>query len=145
MSMTVKQHTDSWSKSAHESMISVGVLLKNKRKIEALFFGHLAIEKILKSMLAAKRLPIPRGRQGHDLVFLANTVGLQLTPDERNELNTITSFNIEARYAIYKQNLYQQCTPQYLNQWITCIRKWYKFIKQLVSQERTTLPNNTQM
>ncbi|MDR2571440.1 MAG: HEPN domain-containing protein, partial [Oscillospiraceae bacterium] len=79
MSMTVKQHTDSWSKSAYESMVSSRILLKNKRKIEALFFGHLAIEKILKAILAAKNLTIPKGRQGHDLVYLASIAKIQLT------------------------------------------------------------------
>ena len=60
------------------------------------------------------------------------------------ELNAIDEFNIAAKYASAKSRIYAKCTPQYVNNWATIIRKWHKTLKQQVMQLRANLPNNTQ-
>jgi HEPN domain-containing protein len=140
MSLTVKQHVDFWLKSASENMVDMRSNLKSKRRVAALFFGHLAIEKTLKALCAAKQANIPFD---HKLLKLAKEAGLILSIIQETELGVITSFNINARYDDYKQRFHQLCTPQYTAKWTATINTWYKYLKPLVVQERAKLPNNS--
>ena len=140
MSLTAKQHVDYWLKSSSENMIDMRSNLRSKRRVAALFFGHLAIEKMLKALCAAKRTVIPFN---HKLLKLAKEVGIALSQAEEMELGIITSFNISARYDDYKLRFHKLCTPQYTSMWVAKINAWYKYLKPLVIQERAKLPNNT--
>ena len=114
--------------------------LKSKRRVAALFFGHLAIEKVLKALCAAKCTAIP---YDHKLLKLAKEAGLVLSQEQELELGVITSFNINARYDDYKHRFHQLCTPQYTAMWASKINSWYKYLKPLVLQARAILPNNS--
>ena len=113
--------------------------VKSKRRVAALFFGHLAIEKMLKALCAAKCVVIPFD---HKLLKLSKEAGLVLSQAQEMELGTITSFNINARYDDYRQRFHQLCTQQYTATWVSKINEWYKFLKPFVLQERANLPNN---
>ncbi|MCL2775608.1 MAG: HEPN domain-containing protein [Oscillospiraceae bacterium] len=115
---------------------------KNKRLVMSLFCGHLAIEKMLKAICAARHIPIIRE---HRLQVLANQAGLNLSSLQTGELINITSFNIAARYDDYKLRFHKQCTLQYAATWVSKIGEWYKYLKQIVLQERANLPNNSPM
>ena len=140
MSLTAKQHVDYWLKSASENMIDMRSNLRSKRRVAALFFGHLAIEKMLKALCAAKRTVIPFD---YKLLKLAKEAGIVLSQAQEMELGIITSFNINTRYDDYKLRFHQLCTPQYTSMWAAKISAWYKYLKLLVIQERAKLPNKT--
>jgi len=140
MSLTAKQHVDFWLKGASENMTDMRTTSKNKRRVAALFFGHLAIEKMLKALCAAKRIAIPFD---HKLLKLADEAGLALSQAQEMELGIITSFNINARYDDYKLRFHQLCTPKYANMWVLKVNAWYKFLKPIVMQERAKIPNNS--
>jgi HEPN domain-containing protein len=144
MSMpTLKQNVDYWRKGSAEAMRTMRTLLSKKNSTYAMFFGHLALEKILKAVCAVRRIPIPTaGAKGHDLVYIAGKCGLVLTAQQIIELTTIKAFNIEARYDDYKQRFHALCTPQYVKTWVAVITSWYKDLKTIVINERTFLPNN---
>ena len=86
---------------------------------------------------------VPIGRE-HRLLVLAKDSGYitQLSAIEQQELITITSFNIEARYDDYKRRFNAVCTPQYVDTWSKIISLWYKKVKAIVIQERSALPDN---
>ena len=141
---TVKQHVDHWLKGSAEAMKTMRTLLNKNNRIYAMFFGHLAIEKMLKAVCAVRRTPIPTaGAKGHDLVYIAGKCGLILTPQQIIELTTIKAFNIEARYDDYNQRFHALCTPQYVKTWTAVITAWYKYLKAIAISERIALPNNT--
>ena len=142
MGITVKQHVDYWVKGASENMTDMRINLKNKRRIMALFCGHLAIEKMLKALCAVRKVSILKE---HKLLRLANHAGVNLSPTQSLELINITDFNIEARYDDIKFRFHKQCTPQYTALWVSKIAAWYKYLKQIVLQERASLPNNSPM
>ena len=48
--MTKKEHIDYWLKSAEKDWETIKFLLKGKRYVHELFFGHLYLEKILKAL-----------------------------------------------------------------------------------------------
>jgi len=141
---TAKQHVDHWLKGSAEAMKTMRDLLSKKNRTYAMFFGHLAIEKMLKAVCAVRRIQIPvAGARGHDLVYIAEKSGLVLTPQDTIELTTIKAFNIEARYDDYKQRFHALCTEQYVKTWTAVITKWYKDLKAIVVSERVFLPNNS--
>jgi len=139
--MTRKQHVDYWLHGAAESLKDMRSAIKSKRRTNAMFCGHLAVEKMLKALCAVRNVKIERE---HKLLKLAKDSGYinQLSITEQQELLTITSFNLEARYDDYKRRFHAMCTRQYVDTWSKTISRWYKDVKKLVIQERTVLPNN---
>ena len=139
--MTRKQHVDYWLQSATESLKDMRSAVKCKRRTNAMFCGHLVVEKMLKALCAVRNVRIVRE---HKLLVLARDSGYisQLSTAEQQELLIITSFNIEARYDDYKRRFHTICTPQYVDTWSKIISRWYKTIKPAVLQERAALPNN---
>ena len=142
MGITVKQHVDYWLKGSAANMIDMRSNVKNKRRVMALFCGHLALEKMLKGLCAVRNIQIV---QIHKLADLADKAGLHLSLTQRGELISITGFNIAARYDDFKMIFYKQCTPQYTAIWVKCINAWYKQLRPIVVQERNNLPNNTRI
>jgi HEPN domain-containing protein len=144
MSMTAKQHVDYWLKGSSESMKVMRGNIRLNNRTFAMFAGHLAIEKMLKALCAARKISIPtQGGKGHNLSYIAQQCGLNLTPAQSKELETIRAFNIEGRYDDYKLRFHKLCTEQYVSTWAAIIESWYKALKALVKKERALLPNNS--
>jgi HEPN domain-containing protein len=142
VSLTVKGQVDYWLKLSKESLLDMRAASRSGRRVNALFCGHLALEKMLKALCAVKRVPSNQ-IWGHSLVSLTHKANLILTNQQIMELGTITSFNLAARYDDYKRQFAQLCTPQYTKQWIDTIEAWYIKLRQTVLLERALLPNNT--
>jgi len=70
----------------------------------------------------------------HNLLRLAEKSDLEFDNDKREQLVTITAFNINARYDDYKKSFQQRCTPEYTKEWINKLKELRKWIKQLIKQ-----------
>jgi HEPN domain-containing protein len=140
--MTRKQHVDYWLYGASENMKDMKSAIKSKRRTNAMFCGHLVVEKMLKALCAVRNVKIDRE---HKLLKLAKDSGyiLHLSTIQQQELLIITSFNLEARYDDYKRRFQSLCTAQYVSMWSKKIIVWYKDLKKLILHERAFLPNNT--
>jgi len=69
------------------------------------------IERLLKAIVVKKtgtHAPLT-----HDLRRLAMLSGLTLEDKHKTWPDTISTFNINARYDDYKQDFYKKCTPDY--------------------------------
>jgi len=144
MSLTQKGQVDYWVKLSFESLLDMRAALRSGRRTNALFCGHLAIEKALKALCAAKRIPSNQ-IWGHNLIKLADAAGMWvgLNSSQQVELATITTFNIQARYDDYKRQFSLLCTKQYALQWASIIERWYTDIKLNIIHARALLPNKT--
>ena len=108
----------------HDTMIA---MFDTKRFHWALFAGHLVIEKLLKALYVHINDQYPPF--SHNLIKLAEDCTIELHEDMKNNLATITAFNINARYDDYKRSFYKKCTPDFTKKWIeiiTGIEKWIK-------------------
>jgi len=139
--MTRKQHVDYWLRGATENMKDMRGAIKSKRRAMAMFCGHLAVEKMLKGLCAVRNIEVWKE---HELMKLAKKSGLDatLSADQRKELATISSFNIQARYDDTKMRFHETCTPQFVAEWSRKIMAWNKYLKPIILQERAALPNN---
>ena len=140
MSLTAKGQVDYWVKLSTESLLDMRSALRSGRRTNALFCGHLAIEKMLKALCASRCVP---GNQiwGHNLVQLSQKANYSLSDTQVMELGTITGFNLSARYDDYKRQFAQLCTKQYAQHWALVVETLYTNLKQIVFQDRALLPN----
>lgn len=93
----------------------------------ALFFGHLALEKMLKALCVKEQQehapPI------HNLVRLAKIAGIELDQQTENDFVTITAFNIESRYPDFKNSFRQKCTMHFTTTQMEIIKGYFKWLK----------------
>lgn len=94
----------------------------------SLFIGHLVIEKLLKAVFVKKLDKDPIF--SHDLLRIAEKIGIELTEDQKDNLDTITTFNISARYEDYKRDFFKKCSKEYTTKWITIIKELRKWLKE---------------
>lgn len=100
----------------------------NLSHIAGLFLGHILVEKLLKALYV--KLHKKHAPTIHNLYRLAELCEIDLTAEYSDWLDTITSFNINARYDDYKREFYNLCTPAYTESWIDRIKEIRKWIKQ---------------
>ncbi len=66
----------------------------------------------------------------HDLVRLAERAGLDLSENQKDILDTISTFNIRARYDDYKREFHRKCTFDFTRKWIDEIRGMRTWLRE---------------
>ncbi len=128
--MTEAEAIQSWKDSAAENLETAEELLKLGKRHHALFFLHLALEKILKGLY--QYLKHQPSLYIHDLYKLAVEAGIEISEQERQELDEISTFNVAARYDIFKQRLYHKATEEFTEKWMeTGKRLFNKYLEIL--------------
>lgn len=125
--MTQQEAVKRWQQSAREDIETARVLFDNKRYLYTLFFCHLSLEKMLKALIVARiddaAPPI------HNLLKLAEIAGISGTPEQIERLKEITTFNIEARYDIYKDRLYKKAILSYTQQYLSLSEELLRWVE----------------
>jgi len=119
-----------WIESSDDDYSTMKNLYMSKDYNWALFVGHMVLEKLLKALyvkLMKKHPPYI-----HDLLRIAQKMDLKVIPEQEEWLDTITTFNINARYDNYKQNFNKLCTKEFTDNWITKIESLREWIKTLL-------------
>ncbi|MCK4553755.1 HEPN domain-containing protein [Candidatus Parcubacteria bacterium] len=133
MNQQLKEQIDYWKKSAQKNFDAANVLFDNKHYDSCLFFGHLALEKLLKGLVIMKtKKPAP---YIHHLEKLANLAELELTEDTVKYLRIITDFNVAGRYAEAKYAFYKKCTKEYSERYLKIIRELFLWLKKEYQNE----------
>ncbi len=119
-----------WMSEAEEALNVTEHLFEKKDYSYALFFGHLAVEKMLKALYVDNNKehapPI------HNLQRLAKLAGLSLNEDRIEKLILISSFNIEARYPDIKRSFRKKCTEGFTIEQMQIIKEIYKWLKEMI-------------
>jgi HEPN domain-containing protein len=93
------------------------------------FFGHLAVEKLLKSIYVKRRdEDVPRS---HNLPRIAKAADLTIPENILSDLVRITAFNLEARYPDYKKKFRNKCTKHFTTQELDKIYEVFKWLKSI--------------
>jgi len=96
----------------------------------SLFLGHISVEKLLKAVYVnkyKKHAPFI-----HNLYRLAELCNLDLTNEQSDWLDKVTTFNLNARYDDYKREFYSLCTPEFTKEWLEKIKILRSWIKQML-------------
>ena len=116
-----------WDTEAKESLQVAKHLFEKKDYSYALFFGHLAIEKLLKSIYVRNIDDnVPRT---HNLPRIAKAANLVIPEDILVDLLRITAFNLETRYPDYKKQFRNKCTKQFTAQELDKIHEIYTWLQ----------------
>ena len=110
----------------------MGHLFANKDYAYSLFFGHLTLEKLIKAYYCKNKKE--HAPHKHNLLLLAEEVGLNLSDEDRELLETVNRFNIETRYPDLKFEFYKMCTQSFTKGYIKRIREIYKWLSEKISK-----------
>jgi len=117
-----------WIKSSNNDFQAMSHLFDKGHYTWALFVGHLVVEKLLKALYMQTFETNPPFI--HDLYRLAEKCSIDLDEDQKDSLDTITTFNIQARYDDFKMEFYKKCTRKFTKEWIDSITELRKWIKE---------------
>lgn len=130
----INELTNYWRKTAEHDFETLEALFKGKRYSDALFFGHIVLEKILKAHFVFYN--VKQAPYTHDLLRLYEKSGLKLNKFEIEYLNRVNDFNIRARYPDFKLSFYKRATKSYAEKNIRTIRQLYKKLCLELEQKR---------
>lgn len=116
-----------WIESSDHDFKTMIYLYQTQNNNCALFMGHLVIEKLLKALYIKSKDEFPP--MIHDLRRLCEKSDIELDDSRKILLDSISRFNINARYDDYKQSFYQLCTNSFTSEWIDKIKDCRLWIK----------------
>ncbi len=123
-----------WETTAKRDIKTAESLFASKRFPEALFFGHLCLEKALKGLIVLHtRGPAPYIHNLSELEKLADT---KLSQEQIDFLDLVTGFNISARYPEWKLEFYKKCTPEFTSRNLTKIKELFVIVCQTLEQRK---------
>jgi HEPN domain-containing protein len=102
-----------WIEEALEALQVARHLFEKEDYSYSLFFGHLAVEKLLKAVYVFRKKE--HAPYGHNLKRLADLAGVELTESRSDQLLRITTYNLESRYPDEKRALRIKCTEDLRN------------------------------
>ena len=123
--MRKAQIIKNWLTKAQSDVKTAKDLFNLKHFDWCLFVWHLAIEKALKAKIISLNKDVI---YTHDLRRLASKTDIKFTKDQLEQLDEITSFNIEARYDDYKLSFYKKANKDYAYRWSKICESLYNFI-----------------
>jgi len=120
-----------WIESSEQDSKTMTDLFNTKNYHWSLFVGHLVIEKLLKALFIHKTNQFPP--MIHDLRRICEKAGILLNNEQVVVLDSISRFNLNARYDDYKQEFYKLCTAEFTMKWIEEIKIMRTWIKTQLS------------
>ncbi len=130
--MNRKDITRYWLESAGMDLVTMEKLLALDEYTWSLFMGQLVLEKVLKALYAQNvDQNVPRI---HDLARLAILAKIEVPEHELDHLDTISTFNMNARYPDVKLSFHRTCTPEYATDYVTIIKRLYLWMLSLTKE-----------
>ncbi len=126
--MNTQAKINYWITSSENDWKVAGHLFEKGDYTYSLFFGHLTLEKLLKAIYVAKNDKVPP--MTHRLIYLAEKVDLSLTEDQTEFFETVTDFNLEARYPDEKFSFYKRCTKDFTAHYLSRIKEMREWLLQ---------------
>lgn len=114
-----------WADSATYDLETGESLLELKRYPYALFFGHLALEKLLKALVVKntkEHAPFT-----HSLTLLASKAGVQIPDSILDQLAEYMEFHYESRYPDERKGFYKKCTADFARKKFVEIKEVYSW------------------
>jgi len=126
--MTQQNAINIWTEGAVDALDTCDKLFDSKKYHHALFFLHLALEKIIKALYICKIDDSPPFI--HNLKLLVKKTKTKLSEKEAKQLDEISEYNVTARYDDYKYKIYMKATKEYTQDWIKIGKKLYEKYKK---------------
>ena len=119
-----------WRDEAQEALQVAEHLFEKRDYSYALFFGHLAVEKIMKALYVARKNE--QAPAVHNLVRLAEAAEIALDAPRKEALIKITTFNLEARYPDETRSFRKKCTEDFTRVELEKINEVFQWLSRLI-------------
>jgi HEPN domain-containing protein len=126
---TKKQHIDFWVEQAEDDWKAVYTLLNGGNYLQSLFFAHLVIEKLCKSLWIkynSDNVP-PRT---HNLITLLSSTPIKLTEVQSEFLLTLNRFQLEGRYPEYMTQMHKICNERFTMDMINSVNEFRIWLQE---------------
>jgi HEPN domain-containing protein len=115
--MDKKEHIEYWLRIAEKDQDMMEYLMEGNRYVHALFFGHLYLEKIAKSLWVTNNVEnVPP--KTHNLLKIIKEANLELSSEDQAFLIKLNQYQVESRYPEDIDKLYKitdkKLTEEYL-------------------------------
>ena len=131
--MEANEYIKYWINSSDDDFQAMTHLFEKGDYTQSLFVGHLVLEKLLKAYYVKVNSKSPIFI--HDLVRIAEKGNLTLDDDQKDILDTISTFNIRGRYDDYKREFHKKCSNSFTNEWIHNITEFREWIKTKLQKQ----------
>lgn len=129
--MTINEQVEYWIRLSEADIPVAESLFQNKHFTWSLFIGHLILEKVIKAAFIKDNLKQPP--KTHDLVKLIESTKIKINKVQKDFLDTVNDFNIEARYPDEKMSLAEICTENFTEKYLMEIKELHKWIKSQIT------------
>lgn len=122
-----------WINGARYDLKTAFILLQEKRYPYALFFGHLALEKVLKALVVKetkKHAPYT-----HSLPLLVSKIPREVPEDIVKKLAVFMEFYIESRYPEERKRFYKKCTKNFSHRKLNEIQEVFKWLARQLREK----------
>jgi HEPN domain-containing protein len=111
--MTTKQdYINFWIDQAEDDWTAVDTLFKGRNYLQSLFFAHLVIEKLCKSIwIKFNQENVPP--RTHNLIHLLTSTPIKLTDEISEFMLSLNRFQLEGRYPDYVTKLHNICNEKF--------------------------------
>ena len=123
----VERVVEFWRLEAEEALLVSDHLMEKRDYSYALFFGHLAVEKLLKAIYVTTH-----GKHAppiHNLLVLAKSSDVHLDEEQTRVLAALMVYHIEARYPDLKREFRKRCTKSFAMEEMRKIKKVFAWLK----------------
>lgn len=128
--MDINAQVKYWATTAAHDWKTVRHLFESRHYPEALFFGHLYLEKLLKALIVrhtGKDAPY-----GHKLYALAVKAELTMTEEQHAVLTRFSAYNIVTRYPDQRLELYKRLNRKFTQAELKEMEQIGKWIKSQI-------------
>ena len=127
MTFDVDKTVNYWLTCAAYDVETAAAMLEKERYPYALFFGHLALEKLLKAFvvkITGNHAPVT-----HSLTLLSSKLPVILPEEYERLLRDYKRFNLETRYPDVDMTVYRECTPDFTRDTLGKMREIYTWLR----------------
>lgn len=122
-----------WILSSREKLKTMEGLYDIRRYSDALFFGHLILEKVLKALVVQRTKK--EAPYTHNLYDLLRRAKLNVIQKDVKFLAKVNEFNMRTRYPDEKLKFYKICNKVYTDRYYSQIIKLYRELCQYIKQK----------
>ena len=108
------------------------IAVKAKQYVQASFFLHLSVEKILKAYIVAQTSD--HAPYVHNLSHLAKLSGLELSKEQFDFLIEVNDFNMRCRYPDENFEIYKKATAKHTKKLLTKAREFIDWTLEQLSK-----------
>ena len=124
-----------WSRQAEYDMETAGAMLDSERYIYCVFMCHLSIEKALKALYTSKLGKNPS--KTHSLVYLAQSIHLDLPEQTKEFLETLDDVSVPTRYPEELEKMIKEYSEDRTKNILDKSRKAFRWLKQELERQQS--------